>query len=297
MESNVLRGPSGLIPLVSQRGHLFVLCNPDAFESFFTCEELTKLHVRTGHVDWQTFHAFITRTCPGKIIYKTRRQLEAMQKACRACKKYSSAPRVFTARISHDGIWFNSEIIVDLFYFAEEAAVSVVNRETKFQAAMFLKVESAGSVWQVIIQCWILVFVGPPDSILHDAGSNFMSKELKKTAGESGIICHPVAIESAHFMGVGERYHGVVRRVYNRVAEAHLDLDAELFLDAAIKAINDTAGLDGLIPTLLVFGEILKVPLTGSDDGSVAKADRLAAMMLVREEYSKIVDEQRLQVI
>jgi hypothetical protein len=32
------------------------------------------------------------------------------------------------------------------------------------------------------------------------------------------------------------------------------DISAEAALQMAVKAVNDIAGLDGLIPTLLVFG-------------------------------------------
>lgn len=98
-------------------------------------------------------------------------------------------------------------------------------------------------------------------------------------------------------MGVGERYHGVVRQVYNRFAENHLDLAAELVLAAAIKAINDTAGIDGLVPTLLVSGEMPKLQLPDADEGDLAQADMLAEMLLVREDNGKLVDERRLQVI
>lgn len=108
MDSNTLRGPAGLIPLVSQRGHLFVLWEQATFESYFPQAELTKLHVRTGHVGWQKLHAFFKRACPSKLTDKTRKKLEAMQKSCKACTKVSSAPRIFTARIPHDRISFNS---------------------------------------------------------------------------------------------------------------------------------------------------------------------------------------------
>lgn len=80
-----------------------------------------------------------------------------------------------------------------------------------------------------------------------------MSRKFQKTAGESRIICYPVAVESPHSMGIGERYHGVLCRVFNRASEDHPDINAELFLAAAIKVIYDLARIDGLVPTVLVF--------------------------------------------
>lgn len=58
-----------------------------------------------------------------------------------------------------------------MFYLSGRAALSVVDRKNRFQVAKFLKKENAGTVWQAILQCWVLIFVGPPDSIRHDAGS------------------------------------------------------------------------------------------------------------------------------
>lgn len=40
-------------------------------------------------------------------------------------------------------------------------------------------------------------------------------------------------------MGVGERYHGVLRRIYNRVAAAQPELYPDLILAATVKAAND----------------------------------------------------------
>lgn len=98
-------------------------------------------------------------------------------------------------------------------------------------------------------------------------------------------------------MRVGERYHGVVRRIYNRVADAYSALDPDLILAAAVKVINDSARIDGIVPTLLVFGAIPKLPYSGSEDGAIPQRDRLAQMTKAREEYAHFMDQERLSVI
>ena len=55
-----------------------------------------------------------------------------------------------------------------------------------------------------------------------------------------------------------ERYHAPLRRAYEVISD-ELQLltnliNKALMLQMATKAVNDTAGPDGLIPTLLVFG-------------------------------------------
>ena len=51
-----------------------------------------------------------------------------------------------------------------------------------------------------------------------------------------------------------ERYHGPLRRIYYIITFEILGINKDIVLQMAFKVINDSAGLDGLILTLLVFG-------------------------------------------
>ena len=51
-----------------------------------------------------------------------------------------------------------------------------------------------------------------------------------------------------------ERYYALLRRVYKIISLELEDASEELTLQMAIKAVNDSAGPDRLVPTLLVFG-------------------------------------------
>jgi len=50
-----------------------------------------------------------------------------------------------------------------------------------------------------------------------------------------------------------ERYYALLYCVYEIISLELEDASEELTLQMAVKAINDSAGLDRLIPTLLVF--------------------------------------------
>ena len=63
-----------------------------------------------------------------------------------------------------------------------------------------------------------------------------------------------VPIKAYNSVGKVERYHALLRRVYKIISLELEDASKELTLQIAVKAINDSAGLDGLVPTLLVFG-------------------------------------------
>ena len=50
-----------------------------------------------------------------------------------------------------------------------------------------------------------------------------------------------------------EHYYTVLRRAYQIVSKKLLNLDKEMALQIAIKAVNNIIGPNRLIPTLLIF--------------------------------------------
>jgi len=54
-----------------------------------------------------------------------------------------------------------------------------------------------------------------------------------------------------------ERYYAPLRRVYKIISLKLKNTNKELTLQMAIKAINNSASLDGLVPILLVFSAYL----------------------------------------
>jgi hypothetical protein len=56
-----------------------------------------------------------------------------------------------------------------------------------------------------------------------------------------------------------ERYHSPIRHAYQIIVSEIPELDKDMALQMAFKAINDSAGPDGLVPTLLVFGAYPKM--------------------------------------
>ncbi len=62
--------------------------------------------------------------------------------------------------------------------------------------------------------CWIDVYVGPPDVIVHDAGTNFDSTEFRQNARTLSIQTKCVPVEAANSIGLVERYHVPLRRAY-----------------------------------------------------------------------------------
>jgi hypothetical protein len=74
-----------------------------------------------------------------------------------------------------------------------------------------------------------------------------------------GITLKAVLVEAYNSIGIVERYHAPVRRAYQIITTKIRDIDREMALQMAFKAINDTIGLDGLVPTLLVYSAYLRM--------------------------------------
>jgi hypothetical protein len=63
-----------------------------------------------------------------------------------------------------------------------------------------------------------------------------------------------VPVEAYNSVGKVERYYVLLRRAYEIISLELKGISEELTLQMAVKAVNDFAGPDGLVPTLLVFG-------------------------------------------
>ena len=131
----------------------------------------------------------------------------------------------------------------------------MVDEATRYQAAQWLQNITAKHTWDIVRLCWIDVYLGPPDYIHHDAGKNFVSREFCQLATSLGSTTKSVPIEAHWSIGLVERYHAVLRQAYKVIMEDLQGIiNKKTALQIAVKVVNNTAGSNGLVPTLLVFG-------------------------------------------
>ncbi len=72
------------------------------------------------------------------------------------------------------------------------------------------------------------------------------------------------------------------------------NLDNPTTLALAVHGLNNTANPEGLIPTLLVFGSVSKIPLGNVESLAPTQRERFAAMEAARKEMEKIVAKQMI---
>ena len=86
-------------------------------------------------------------------------------------------------------------------------------------------------------------------------GTNFDSIEFRVEAKILGITCYQIPIEAHWSIGKIEKYHEPICRAYDIIqVETRGIISKNAMLQMLFKAVNDIAGPNGLVPTLLVFG-------------------------------------------
>jgi hypothetical protein len=141
---------------------------------------------------------------------------------------------------------------------------------------------------------WIDMYVGPPDLIATNAGKNFVSKEFVDNAASLSIKVKEVPVEAYNSIGKVERYHAVIRRAFEIITnELSTSTTMEHRLQMAVKAVNDTAGPNGLVPTLLVFGTYLRLAKTSPPSPSIAA--RATAIYKAISEIRKLKTARQVQ--
>ena len=291
--NNELVQGNHIVPVVRKFGHPFMLLHrPEESMAFnhLTEPQLRQLHRRFGHPSVRRLAKILSRA--GYDV--DNEWIKHLTKVCEQCQLHGKAPGrfKFTLKDDHE---FNYSIIVDIFYLEDGPVLHVVDSATAFNAGKFLREVSARATWEALRICWIDAYQGPPEYIVHDAGRNFASQEFRQNANTLNIEVKEVPVEAHNSVGKVERYHGPVRRAYDIIKaefQASGDkINKELILQMAFKAINDTAGPDGLVPTLLTFGAYPR--MTEMDPPAPTVVQRARAIQLAMKEL-RVLNAKRM---
>lgn len=208
-----------------------------------------------------------------------RQSLERLGKYCHSCQKYGKSPGRFRFTIKDD-IDFNYNVIIDVVTIEGQHLLHIVDSTTGYQNGRWLEDLSAQAALNALRIAD--TYLGPPDYITTDEGKNFVSKEFNLYAESMGIMVKTVPIEAHNSVGMVDCYHPVLRRILGIVTVEFPNLHRDTKLQMAFKAINDTAGKDVLVSTLLVFGAYPR--MVDLDPPNPTIAQRAATVRRVMEE-------------
>ena len=137
-----------------------------------------------------------------------------------------------------------------------------------------------------------ILYIGFPEVMATDQGPQFKFDRWRNLLNLAGITHHPSGVQSHNALVVGERYHSFLRGIYRKARQQHPQPENKHILALSVKAMNDTAGYYGLVPTLLVFGAMPWIPVTPMD--LPAQVHRMKAMVLGRKKMTRIITKERI---
>ena len=96
-----------------------------------------------------------------------------------------------------------------------------------------------------------------------------------------------VLVKAYNSVGIVERYHSLIRRAYTIITTKIRDINKDIALQIAFKAINDSAGPNSLILTLLVYSAYPRmseheIPTTTTAQRALAVKKAIAEIQKLR---------------
>lgn len=176
-----------------------------------------------------------------------------------------------------------------------DPVLHIVDDATKFSAARFLPDVSTDTVWKIIVECWASIYTGLPNGILTDQGSQFGERFID-LARVSKVEVNRTRVEAHASLGLGERYHRPLRSTFRKMKASRPDVNKDLALALSVKAVNDTLGPEGLVPSALVFGEFPQVGTRSEVREEMPSLKKRATLAdLARREMGERMAELRLK--
>ncbi len=279
-------------PIVHRSGHLWVQWMA---EVHYTKAELLKLHRHFRHPSSEKLFALLKRIKPDDLPKSTLSVLKEIQKSCEPCSRIDRRQvRFQVGSVSAEDIVFNREIALDLMKIGERNVLHVIDIGTHFGAAQVLDNVHTASVWDAFMSCWTLIYAGQPDIMFCDQGSVFTSDLWKSNTEENGVILKFSGVQHHHGISLCERYHVPLRNIFRKVEIQCPTMEPEAILKVSIKAMNDTLGPEGLVPSYLVFNIMPRYSPVGLDGDLPNQKVRFEAIRVAREEYFRISNNLRV---
>ena len=259
--------------------------------ALFTADELTKLHRSFGHPAASSLANVLRKARPAQFTAEIRNEIQRLTDEYSICEKHSRRPRRFKLTLGPDDLKFNSIVAIDFMYLSGKPVLHAVDEATHFTAALFLRSMSSEDVWKALVKCWSDVYLGPPDFLRVDQGSNFVSNYFRTASSSDGIELLEAPIESPSTMSHVERYHAPLRASYEKLRMSTNCSDSEL-LQMAVRCVNQTVGPEGLCPALLVFGCL---PRPARATAAPSQLERSRAFEKAMDEVQRIQAQRRVE--
>lgn len=278
------------LPLYRKFGHIFLQLLAQCFMNF-SWQELQNIHLHFMHPSTTKLINLLHRAYPEKLKPDSLQLLTEICKSCYVCPKHSFQPITLSVRFT-DEIVFNPRITMVLMYLNGTPVPHIVDYGKSFSATSSMRMIDTKTVWETFVTIWINVYTGFPNRMHLNQGSAFKSVEWVSLCRKASIDISTSGTESQNLLEQGETYHAMLRRIYQKVRHTSPQTSKEFCPSIALKTMNDTYGPNGLVPSLLPFGEMPKIPTTPHTE--ISLPDRHNMILSARQEFESIIAKQRI---
>jgi hypothetical protein len=260
--------------------------------------ELRKFHRSYGHASVDKIISALEEAGYEDLPPGTREKLADITRRCEPFQRTATKPIHFSISLNWQGARFNHVIQVDVVHFTDGAVVHVIDSATGFNAARFTKSllnPSGSEIWDAVKSGRMNFYVGPPDILQVDRGTNFNSNFIQTGCAMLGIEFQAIPTEAPWRIGKVERGHVALKVAYEKLREDLPDVDRDTLLSMDVKALNDSVGPSGISPTFAVFGTAARHFPALHKDHAVTHADRVRALEAARRAVEKYNASQSIK--
>lgn len=141
--------------------------------------------------------------------------LKRIGDGCPDCQELHAQPFRFRVSISEDSLRFNAELALDLVWLNKRPVLHVVEVHILYQNAAFINGKSYRDLWKFFLTIWDTIYSGYPDVLRVDREPSFMGAPCRDAAEACSMVLQSFVVEQHNAIGAGERYHSLLRRVFN----------------------------------------------------------------------------------
>lgn len=127
-------------PLTRKLGHLYLEWE---YKTFYTSEELLKVHNHFFHPESGRLYSMLKRADDGSTSSSDLTKLEKISSECDVCQRNRAAASRLWAVLPPDDVVFNRCLCMYIMFLEGKAVLHMVDKDTKFSAAVFLQQEIA----------------------------------------------------------------------------------------------------------------------------------------------------------
>ena len=189
---------------------------------------------------------------------------------CTICRKHAPPKSAKPGKVKSYIGQFNDTVLVDLAYEKDSKGVThayavMVDAGTDWTVVKYIGStgggKTAAELYKLVEEGWI-DFAGPPDTLVADGERGFVSELFTDKLGKAGTLFRPAAAYAPWQKGQVERKIQSMCSIIRKTT-LHLGLDGDIDMKLAgieaATALNQRPGASGVSPSMMLFGQRMKL--------------------------------------